>query len=59
MGRPRPVPALEPPPAAQPARCVACRRTGTRREGRILADGSVAQVCVDPADCRRHWPVHS
>lgn len=36
--------------------CVACRRSRTRQETRTLDNGEPARLCVDPADCRRHWP---
>jgi hypothetical protein len=45
---------------APPEPCVACARLGTRTETRTVNDGHgriVLPLCIDPVDCRRHWPV--
>jgi hypothetical protein len=44
---------------APPEPCVACTRLGTRTETRTVNDGHgriVLPLCIDPVDCRRHWP---
>lgn len=42
--------------AATVAECGACRRTGVPLTGAAVEGVGVATVCVDPVDCRRHWP---
>jgi len=42
-------------------RCIACARlnanlVGPKLDYRKLSDGTAVWLCVDPTDCRLHWP---